>query len=439
MLDPEILRKNPEILRNALSWRNAVNNTDDLINLDKRVRSIKTELQILQEQRKTISSAIGEAMKNGNTTAAEDGKIQIATIKEKTDTLKQEQDAAEEQFLLEWQSIPNIPSPDVPIGKDENDNVQINIFGQPRTDYVPPHEQIAGSMGQYSSPLAVKMSGTRFVLLSGQIAQLERALAQYMLDIHTKEHGYTEVSTPYLVQGDALIGTGQLPKFENDQFKTTSGHYLIPTAEVTLTNIVSHMILSDKDLPLRLTAHTPCFRSEAGSAGRDTSGLIRLHQFHKVELVSITTKEGAVNEHEQMTQCAEAILRNLNLPYRRMLLCTGDMGFASQKTFDLEVWMPNQKTYREISSCSTFGTFQARRMKARYKNQDGNISFVHTFNGSALAVGRTLAAIIENYYQGDGQNNHSIAVPEVLQSYLGGIKSIQFDKDNNLNKIMRLA
>jgi len=267
--------------------------------------------------------------------------------------------------------------------------------------------------------------------LTGHLARLERALGQFMLDVHTQEHGYTEVSPPYLVQAPALFGTGQLPKFEEDQFKTTTGHYLIPTAEVPLTNMAADCILQESVLPLRFTAHTPCFRSEAGSAGRDTAGLIRLHQFHKVELVSITTPEQAPEEHERMTRCAETILERLELPYRRMLLCTGDMGFTSEKTYDLEVWMPAQQTYREISSCSRFGTFQARRMNARYKKPDSGggtdkgvgvvnmhwVRFLNTLNGSGLAVGRTLAAVLENYYQGD----QPLPLPEVLHPYMGGM------------------
>jgi seryl-tRNA synthetase len=273
-------------------------------------------------------------------------------------------------------------------------------------------------LGGYAATTAVKMSGTRFMMLTGHLARLERALGQFMLDVHTQEHGYTEVSPPYLVQAPALFGTGQLPKFEEDQFKTTTGHYLIPTAEVPLTNIVADSILKEQDLPLRFTAHTPCFRSEAGSAGRDTAGLIRLHQFFKVELVSLTTTEQAPEEHERMTRCAETILERLGLSYRRVLLCTGDMGFTAEKTYDLEVWMPAQQTYREISSCSRFGTFQARRMNPRYRREDnGATAFVHTLNGSGLAVGRTLAALLENYYDGIG----ALPLPEVLRPYMGGI------------------
>jgi seryl-tRNA synthetase len=417
MIDPEILRKDPDILRAALSKRGAPDSTDDLIAKNQHLRSLKTQWQAAQEERGQLSKTIGAFLQAGDTASAEAAKARVATLKETLDTLKTQQDQAEENFLAAWQAVPNIPLPEIPEGKDETDNVEQHRWGTPRPDQVPPHETIAEALGGYAATTAVKMSGTRFMMLTGMLARLERALGQFMLDVHTQEHGYTEVSPPYLVQAPALFGTGQLPKFEEDQFKTTTGHYLIPTAEVPLTNMVADMIIS-RGLPLRFTAHTPCFRSEAGSAGRDTAGLIRLHQFHKVELVSITTPEQAPEEHERMTRCAETILERLELPYRRMLLCTGDMGFTAEKTYDLEVWMPAQQTYREISSCSRFGTFQARRMNARYRREDnGATAFVHTLNGSGLAVGRTLAALLENYYDGIG----ALPLPEVLRPYMGGI------------------
>jgi seryl-tRNA synthetase len=431
MIDPEILRKDPDILRAALSKRGAPDSTDDLIAKNQHLRSLKTQWQAAQEERGQLSKTIGAFLQAADTASAEAAKARVATLKETLDTLKTQQDQAEEDFLAAWQAVPNIPLPEIPEGKDETDNVEKHRWGTPRPDQVPPHETIAEALGGYAATTAVKMSGTRFMMLTGHLARLERALGQFMLDVHTQEHGYTEVSPPYLVQAPALFGTGQLPKFEEDQFKTTTGHYLIPTAEVPLTNIVADSILKEQDLPLRFTAHTPCFRSEAGSAGRDTAGLIRLHQFHKVELVSITTPEQAPEEHERMTRCAETILERLELPYRRMLLCTGDMGFTSEKTYDLEVWMPAQQTYREISSCSRFGTFQARRMNARYKKPDSGggtdkgvgvvnmhwVRFLNTLNGSGLAVGRTLAAVLENYYQGD----QPLPLPEVLHPYMGGI------------------
>jgi seryl-tRNA synthetase len=419
MIDPEILRKDPDILRAALSKRGAPDSTDDLIAKNQHLRSLKTQWQAAQEERGQLSKTIGAFLQAGDTASAEAAKARVATLKETLDTFKTQQDQAEEDFLAAWQAVPNIPLPEIPEGKDETDNVEQHRWGYTPFAPTPPHEAIADFLGYYEATKAVQMSGTRFVMLTGMLARLERALGQFMLDVHTREHGYKEVSPPYLVQAPALFGTGQLPKFEEDQFKTTTGHYLIPTAEVPLTNMAADCILQESVLPLRFTAHTPCFRSEAGSAGRDTAGLIRLHQFHKVELVTITTPEQAAEEHERMTRCAETILERLELPYRRMLLCTGDMGFTSEKTYDLEVWMPAQKTYREISSCSRFGTFQARRMNARYRREDnGATAFVHTLNGSGLAVGRTLAALLENFYH---QGSKLVYLPEVLHPYMGGI------------------
>jgi seryl-tRNA synthetase len=427
MIDPEILRKDPDILRAALSKRGAPDSTDDLIAKNQHLRSLKTQWQAAQEERGQLSKTIGAFLQAGDTASAEAAKARVATLKETLDALKTQQDQAEEDFQNAWQAVPNIPLPEIPEGKDETDNVEQHSKGVTSRNPTPSHETIAGFLGYYEATQAVKMSGTRFVMLTGELARLERALGQFMLDVHTREHGYMEVSPPYLVQAPALFGTGQLPKFEEDQFKTTTGHYLIPTAEVPLTNMVADQIIEEYELPLRFTAHTPCFRSEAGSAGRDTAGLIRLHQFHKVELVSITTPEQAAEEHERMTRCAETILERLGLPYRRVLLCTGDMGFAAEKTYDLEVWMPSQTKYREISSCSRFGTFQARRMKARYKREDnGATAFVHTLNGSGLAVGRTLAALLETYY--DPRDNNRVNLPEVLHPYMDMGKEI-FSKD----------
>ena len=420
MIDPDILRKDPDILRAALSKRGAPDITDDLIAKNQHLRSLKTQWQAAQEERGQLSKTIGAFLQAGDTASAEAAKARVALLKETLDTLKTQQDQAEEDFQNAWQAVPNIPLPEIPEGKDETDNVDQHRWGTPRPDQTPAHELIADTVhwAEYAAVSAVRMSGTRFVMLTGMLARLERALGQFMLDVHTREHGYKEVSPPYLVHAHALFGTGQLPKFEEDQFKTTTGHYLIPTAEVPLTNMVADMIIS-QGLPLRFTAHTPCFRSEAGSAGRDTAGLIRLHQFHKVELVSITTPEEAAEEHERMTRCAEVILERLELPYRRVLLCTGDMGFTAEKTYDLEVWMPSQTKYREISSCSRFGTFQARRMNARYRREDnGATAFVHTLNGSALAVGRTLAALLENHYH---KGSSIVYLPEVLHPYMGGI------------------
>ena len=326
------------------------------------------------------------------------------------------------KIILE--TLPNIPSNDVPDGADETQNVEASKWGKPRQfNYeVQDHVALGEELGQMDFERAAKLSGARFVVLSNQIAKLERALAQFMLDVHTQEFGYTEVSPPLLVNAAAMYGTGQLPKFEEDLFKTNTGHYLIPTAEVSLTNLVANELRDEKEFPMRFTALTPCFRSEAGSAGRDTRGIIRQHQFYKVELVSITTPEQSAAEHERMVQAAESILQKLELPYRKLLLCTGDMGFASQKTYDLEVWVPSQGKYREISSCSNCGDFQARRMNGRFRPENGSkkTEFLHTLNGSGTAVGRCLVAVMENYQNQDG----SITVPAVLRPYMNGLEVI---------------
>jgi seryl-tRNA synthetase len=402
MLDINILRKNPEKFRRTFS------NVDDLIAKDQKYRAAKTEYQNYKVDRKKLTNMIAGIIKDGDTVGVA-LKQKAKNMDARLTQLRIYQDHAEAVFLSAWHAVPNIPLPDVPYGENEADNQEIKRWGTPREDHVLPHDFAWDQRG------AVSMSGSRFVMLTGILARLERALGQFMLDVHTKEHDYTEVSVPYLVKDHALFGTGQLPKFEDDLFKTCTGHYLIPTGEVPLTNMVANCVMEEQSFPYRYTALTPCFRREAGSAGRDTSGLMRLHQFNKVELVSITSPEQAEEEHERMTRCAEVILERLGLPYRRMLLCTGDMGFAAEKTYDLEVWMPSQQTYREISSCSRFGTFQARRMRAQYcRKYDGEIHFAHTLNGSGLAVGRTLAAIIENY-RTPGQN---FEIPAVLEKYM---------------------
>ena len=336
----------------------------------------------------------------------------------------QEQERLKDEALRDaLAALPNVPFEDVPQGADEHGNVEVRKHGAPNVLSFTPkdHADLGEALGFMDFEAAAKMSGSRFVVLKGQLARLERAIGQWMLDTQTTEHGYMEVNPPVLVRGDALFGTGQLPKFEEDLFKTTDDRYLIPTAEVTLTNLVREAITAEEELPLRLTALTNCFRAEAGSAGRDTKGMIRQHQFQKVELVSITTPEQSAEEHERMTQCAEAILKKLDLSFRTMLLCTGDMGFGARKTYDLEVWLPSQNTYREISSCSNCGDFQARRMDARTRKAgEKGTRFVHTLNGSGLAVGRTLVAIMENYQDEGGR----IAVPAVLQPYMGGLTHI---------------
>jgi seryl-tRNA synthetase len=320
--------------------------------------------------------------------------------------------------------IPNIPLADVPDGKDEHSNVEVRVWGQkPSFAYEPQqHFDIGEGLGLMDFEIASKLSGARFVVLKGALARMERALAQFMLDLHTGEFGYSETYAPFMLREDAMYGVGQLPKFEEDLFKTTSGHYLIPTAEASLTNLVREQVLDEAKLPIRMTAYTPCFRAEAGAAGRDTRGMIRQHQFSKVELVSITTAEQADAEHERMISCAEEVLKRLNISYRTIVLCAGDMGFGSRKTYDIEVWLPGQNAYREISSCSQFGEFQARRMDARCKAADAKQSrYVHTLNGSALAVGRTMVAVLENYQNADG----SVTIPEVLRPYMGGLSVIK--------------
>ena len=367
-----------------------------------------------------LSKQIGQAMAAKDVALADQLKREVQTLKDSN--AKRDSDT-ENKLSDRLAAIPNLPHPSVPDGKDEDDNAVVHTRGSIRNFAIAPREHfdIGAPLG-LDFETAQKVSGARFAYLRGGVARLARALGQFMLDLHTTEFGYQEVAPPVLVRDEALYGTGQLPKFADDQFKTTDGRWLIPTAEVSLTNIVSGDILTDNALPLRFTALTPCFRLEAGAAGKDTRGLIRQHQFDKVELVSITRPEDSDVEHERMTACAEALLDRLELPYRRMLLCTGDMGFSAQKTFDLEVWLPGQGRYREISSCSNCGDFQARRMNTRYR-PDGEKAtrFVHTLNGSGLAVGRTLVAVIENYQEEDG----SVTVPTALLPYMGGATKIE--------------
>jgi len=318
--------------------------------------------------------------------------------------------------------LPNLLANDVPEGKDENDNVEINRFlDQTRFDFAPKeHYELGEAMGQMDFETAARMSGSRFVVLKGQLALLERALANFMLNVHTIHHGFTEISAPVLVRPEALVGTGQLPKFSEDAFETTDGRWLIPTSEVTLTNLVREQILVEGELPIRVTSLSQCFRSEAGSAGRDTRGMLRQHQFSKVEMVVITSPENSEEEHKNMLKCSQQVLERLKLPYRTIRLCTGDMGATMRRTYDIEVWMPGQNTYREVASISSAGDWQARRMNARYRNKDGKVEFVHTLNGSGVAVGRIMIAVMENYQNADG----SISIPEPLQRYMGGLEII---------------
>jgi seryl-tRNA synthetase len=394
--------------------------------LDERRRAVLSELQEGQARRNEASKAIGAAMGKGDTATAEALKAEVGALKEKLPLLEEQERAVSTELDALLASIPNLPFDDVPDGADEKDNVEVARWGDPRAfDFEPKdHSEIGPPLG-LDFETGVAISGARFTFMRGAMARLNRALGQFMLDHQTGVNGYSECATPYLVRTESLFGTGQLPKFAEDNFQTTDGRWLIPTAEVSLTNSIREQILDDAVLPIRMTALTPCFRSEAGAAGKDTKGLIRQHQFEKVELVSIARAEDSASEHERMTGAAESVLQALGLPYRKMLLCTGDMGFGARKTFDLEVWLPGQGLYREISSCSNCGDFQARRMNARYRPAEAKgTAFVHTLNGSGLAVGRTLVAVIENYQQADG----SVTVPEVLRPYMGGIAELTPEK-----------
>jgi len=378
----------------------------------------------MQARRNAASKEIGAAMGKKDMELAEKLKAEIAHFKDIMPTAEEEERQLTAELTDQLSRIPNIPLDDVPVGKDEHDNVVKRVVGEkPGWNHAAKeHYELGEALGYMDFERAAKLSGSRFTVLTGPLARLERAIGQFMLDLHTSEHGYTEVSSPLMVKDEAMYGTGQLPKFAEDLFKTTDGRWLIPTAEVTLTNLVSGEILEQDKLPLRFTALTPSFRSEAGSAGRDTRGMLRQHQFWKCELVSITDADSAIDEHERMTACAEEVLKRLGLHFRTMTLCTGDMGFGARKTYDLEVWLPGQNTYREISSCSVCGDFQGRRMNARYRGKDGKgTTFVHTLNGSGTAVGRALIAVMENYQNDDG----SITVPDVLLPYMGGLKKIE--------------
>jgi len=428
MLDPRLLRNSIEETAAALASRGFVLDVETFNALEEKRKSLQMSTQELQNERNVRSKSIGKAK-----AAGEDIAPLLAHVDELGTKLAEAKKALEEVLSalnVFYQETPNLPAEDVPKGKDEDDNVEISRWGEPASfDFeVLDHVDVAKKINNgLDFETAAKLSGSRFVVMNGQIARLHRAIAQFMLDTHTQEHGYQEVYVPYLVNADSLYGTGQLPKFGEDLFHTKpateegQGLSLIPTAEVPLTNIARDAIFSDKELPVKMTAHTPCFRSEAGSYGRDTKGLIRQHQFDKVEMVQLVLPENSMQALEELTGHAELILQKLNLPYRKVILCTGDMGFGSAKTYDLEVWLPAQNTYREISSCSNMGDFQARRMQARYKSNDmKKPELLHTLNGSGLAVGRTLVAILENYQQADG----SVTVPEVLVPYMNGVSTL---------------
>jgi seryl-tRNA synthetase len=461
MHDIRAIRENPEAFDEDLRRRGISPRAEELIALDEKRRAAILALQMAQERRNAISKQIGVAMARKDTAAADDYRAEVAGLKATMPELEATEREAGAALDVELAAIPNLPLADTPEGKDENDNVELRQHGNPPTfpeGFKPKeHFEIGEALGLMDFDAAAKMSGARFVVLKGALARLERALEQFMLDLHTSEHGYVEVSPPVLVRDAAMFGTAQLPKFEDDQFLATrkptideainravneqyatstdptafgglpitpltEKFWLIPTAEVPLTNLVRESIVDEQTLPLRFTAATLSFRAEAGAAGRDTRGIIRQHQFKKVELVSITTPEQSREEHERMTQCAEEVLKRLGLHFRTMALCAGDMGFAAQKTYDIEVWLPGQGRFREISSCSICGDFQARRMNARTKGADAKATrFVHTLNGSGVAVGRALVAVLEAYQQPDG----SVAVPDVLGRYMGGLTRIE--------------
>lgn len=423
MLDIKWIRENPGALDAALKKRGAGPMAVQLIELDDKRRSHLTKLQEAQERRNSASKEIGKAKASGDEEAAQNAIAEVAEIKsfiQSGEDVERELNQALESVLA---GVANIPLDDVPVGLSEEDNAVYRVVGdKPSFSFTAKEHYEIGNIPEIMDFAgAAKLAGSRFVVLKGQLARLERALAQFMLDLHTTENGYLEVSPPLLVRDEVMYGTGQLPKFAEDSFQTTDNRWLIPTAEVPLTNLVREEIIDAADLPLRMTGFTPCFRSEAGSAGRDTRGMLRVHQFPKVEMVSITKAEQSEEELERMLSCAEEVLKRLNIHYRVMTLCTGDMGFGARKTYDIEVWLPGQDAYREISSCSVCGDFQARRMNARYRVEgEKRLQFCHTLNGSGLAVGRTLIAVLENYQQEDG----SIIIPDVLQPYMGGVTSI---------------
>ncbi len=466
MHDIRSIRDNPEAFDAALARRGLAPESKRLIGLDEERRKNILELETAQARRNVASKEIGEAKKNKDEEKAKRLMAEVAALKDTVPAMEAQEKSASEELNKALAEIPNLPLDEVPDGKDEKDNVEHHRFGAKRDYAFTPkqHFELGEALGQMDFEAAAKLSGARFVVLKKGLARLERALGQFFLDVHTSEpHNYTEVSPPLLVRDDVMFGTGQLPKFRDDQFistemawrkerldkileplndeiqthhgdakrtidrlieeaETVEEFWLIPTAEVPLTNLVRESIVDEAELPMRLTACTPCFRAEAGAAGKDTRGMIRQHQFTKVELVSITTPEQSKDEHERMLACAEEVLRRLGLHYRVMTLCTGDMGFASQKTYDIEVWLPGQYMFREISSCSVCGEFQARRMNARYRTREGRqVRHVHTLNGSGVAVGRALIAVMETYQEADG----SIAVPDVLLPYMGGIKKIE--------------
>ncbi len=421
MHDLRAIRENPEAFDRGLARRGLEPMSPTVLDLDSRRRAAQTQLQEMQARRNEAAKEIGIAKREGRD--AQPLLDEMAQLKERLPQVEEEEKALGTELDRLLATTPNLPADDVPEGPDETANLEIRRWGEPKNiPNAKQHFELGEALGLMDFEAAARMSGARFTVLKGPLARLERALADFMLDIHTGEHGYTEIAPPLMVRDNALFGTGQLPKFEEDLFRTVgTDHFLIPTSEVPLTNLVNDQIVATEELPYRYTALTPCFRAEAGSAGRDTRGMIRQHQFWKVEMVSITAPDQSEAEHERMTQCAETILQRLGLPYRVVTLCTGDMGFSARKTYDIEVWLPGQNMYREISSCSNCGDFQARRMKARCRPKgEKQTQFVHTLNGSGVAVGRCLVAVLENYQQPDG----SILVPEALRPYMRGLERI---------------
>ena len=422
MLDLERIREEPQWLDEGLKKRGLAPLSDKILSLDKERRALQTRIQSAQAQRNDTSKRIGEVKKAGG--SADELMAEVAKLKEQTanDELAEIKIADELQLLLD--THPNVPMDDVPVGKDEKDNVVISTFMEPpKFNFTPKdHVDLGEGLGLLDFPAAAKMSGSRFFVTKGALSRLERAMNLYALDMLTQEFGYTEITALFMVNEAAAYGVGQMPKFAEDMFKTNTGHYLIPTSEVSVTNLAMDEIFDPKQLPLRYTSYSPCFRSEAGSAGKDTRGMIRVHQFSKVEQVVICTPEQSQAEHERMTSLAEEFLKRLKLPHRKVLLCTGDMGFCSQKTYDIETWVPTQNTYRETMSCSNCGDFQARRMKARYRPEDAKkTEFVHTLNATCIATPRAMVAVMENYQNEDG----SIRIPDALQPYMNGLKEIR--------------
>lgn len=420
MHDIKAIRENPDAFDKAMARRGLEPQAPSILQMDEERRAIQTQLQDIQARRNEESKKIGEIKKTGGDAAAQ--MAAVSQLKEEMAALEDREREIGESLQNRLAILPNILGGDVPDGADENDNKELRKVGEIKVKSGPDHAEIGEKLGMMDFETAAKMSGSRFTLLSAGLARLEKALGMFFLDVHTREHGYTEVSPPLLMRTAAMFGTGQLPKFSEDQFQTTREDWLLPTSEVPLTNIVRESIVEEEYLPRRYTAFTPCFRQEAGAAGKDTRGMLRQHQFYKVELVSVTVPEDSEAEHERMTECAEAVLKKLELPFRTVVLCTGDTGFGARKTYDIEVWLPGQETYREISSCSNCWDFQARRMNARCRPKgEKKTRFLHTLNGSGVAVGRALIAVMENYHD---PSDGGVWVPDALKPYMGGLEKI---------------